>query len=313
MEDISEEENEATSQEDVSDYHQKEFQEQREHNLYQLKSLQGQLLDNLIAYVSDSNESVSPDIRQRILSSIKRDSTTSCDTQTTQLTAPSSYPDSLNLSHSNVSHGDSSMLRDTSSGTLVQKWVTPVNSSTSGFNASSGTLVQKWATPVNSSTSGFNFNSRATITSPRPSSSSLPLSLSLPLSSDPSLPPASLPPTLNESESPLPGNSTHNSPRLTPPSLTPPFLTPPKQVYNPITSPETKQQAFRSPLSSISNNNTARDLIPKTLVPNPTSMEVLVSENESLRIRNGQLNEELEQFNRFVVYFCVCYISLFVL
>ncbi|XP_003389437.1 PREDICTED: myosin-M heavy chain-like [Amphimedon queenslandica] len=258
MEDISEEENEATSQEDVLDYHQKELKEQREHHLYQLKSLQGQLLDNLIAYVSDSNESVSPDIRQRILSSIKRESTTSCDTQTTQQTISSSYPDSLLLSHSNVSRNDSGTsdtLRDTSSGTLVEKW----------------------ATPVESTTSGRTLNSQAVITS---------------LHSSPSLPPTLNKECINESESPLPENSSHNSS-----ILTPPYLTPPKQAYNPSASPENTQQACRSPLSPISNNNASRSLIPKTLVPNPSSMEVLVSENESLRIRNGQLNEELEQFN----------------
>lgn len=267
MEDISEEENEATSQEDVLDYRQSELlKEQREHHLYQLKSLQGQLLDNLIAFVSDSNESVSPDIRQRILSSIKRESTTSsCDTQATQQTIPSSYPDSLVLSHSNVSRGDS---------------VSGDNGTFRG--TSSGTLVEKWATPVDSATSGCTLNSQAMIASLH--------------SPPPSLPPTLAKESMNESESPLPENSSDNSS-----ILTSPYLTPPKQAYNynPIASP---QRACRSSLSPISNASRRRSLIPKTLVPNPASMEVLVSENESLRIRNGQLNEELEQFNRCVVY-----------
>jgi hypothetical protein len=58
--------------ENVKRQHQKELVDQGHVHLYQLKALQGQLLDTLIAQVSDPDQNIDAEIKQEIMKSIKK-------------------------------------------------------------------------------------------------------------------------------------------------------------------------------------------------------------------------------------------------
>lgn len=58
-------------QSEILHHHQKEIIEQRQLHLYQLKTLQGQLLDNLISQVSNPTSPVNSELEKEILKSLK--------------------------------------------------------------------------------------------------------------------------------------------------------------------------------------------------------------------------------------------------
>ena len=56
---------------EVKRQHQEDLLQQRQLHLYQLKALEGQLLENLITQVSDSKESLNEALKEEILKSVK--------------------------------------------------------------------------------------------------------------------------------------------------------------------------------------------------------------------------------------------------
>lgn len=56
---------------DVKEQHQKELLQQRHLHLYQLKALQGQLLENLISQVSDPDQPLDQGLKEEILKSVR--------------------------------------------------------------------------------------------------------------------------------------------------------------------------------------------------------------------------------------------------